>query len=198
VRFRQANGFVILVAMAVVSMAAGACGSDDPTSPSGNGNGDDPAGSFTISASGDVAGSFTGEAVFAVVPSDDAESGEAFGVLLGDQEAGGENFGLNVFLDGERPATGTYPIAEAASDPQITAAAGAAQLSYSDGSGAPSSTAIGPAISGQVEITSSTATEVSGSLTLQLSLTLGDGSSGSATVSGDFTAVGGTVVPPSF
>lgn len=197
-RLRQSKGPAALIAVAVLGMTAAACGSDDPTSPSGNGDGDDPTGSFAVSATGDVAGSFSGEAIFAVVPSDDAESGEAFGVVLGDQEAGGESFGLNVFLDGERPATGTYPIAEAASDPQITAASGAAQLSYSDGGATPSSSAIGPAVSGQVEITSSTTTEVRGSLTLQLSLTLGDGSSGSATVSGDFTAIGGTVVPPSF
>lgn len=190
---RRAAGMTL----AILAFAVAACGGDDPASPGGGGGGGGGTdGTFTATMSGDVQGSFSGSAVFAVVPTGEAQSGQAFGLTLGDQEAGGESFSLQVFLDGSRPGSGTYSVSNDGSGGDITSASGAALLSYGSGGSSASSTASGTAASGQLTITSSSASEVSGSVSLQLDLRFGDGSTGAATVTGDFTAIGGSVSGP--
>lgn len=184
------------MALAAVTFAVAACGGDDPAAPGGGGGGGGGGGTngtFTATMSGDLQGSFSGNAVFAVVPTGEAESGQAFGLTLGDQEAGGESFGLQVFLDGTRPSAGTYSVSNGGSGGDITSGSGAALLSYSSGG---SSAASGTAASGQLTITNSAASEVGGSMSLQLDLRFGDGSTGTATVTGDFSAIGGSVAAP--
>lgn len=178
-----------LSALTLLTAGALACGDDDPASPGGGGGGGggtggDP-GTFTATATGDLSGDFAGNAVFAIVPTGDAPSGEVFGLSMG-----GDGLGLNLFIDGSRPAAGTYQVG--GSGTEITSGTGLGVLTYtSDGS-----FATGVVTSGQIVVTSSTSSQVDGSLNLTISLTFGGGASGSTTISGDFAGITGVVPPP--
>lgn len=161
--------------LAFASFTLAACG-DDATGPKGP-----AAGAARLAISGDADTSFTGQAAFGV---GDSGEGKVFGLVVGSEE-----IGVVLVRAGDRPAAGTYNVADATDETEDPASDFGAMLisETTEGSG------FFVSRSGSVKITSSSAGSVGGSFTMVMDGILqapgeANGTEGTITVSGTFNA----------
>lgn len=175
-----------IVALAAAVMLVTACGGDSSTGPDQT-----PAtSSFTASISGGSSASLKGLATFGT-GTDPQTGDQAFGLFLSDTTGG------YVYIVREQagvPPTGTYPLFDATGDatPGPSDYFALALLGPST-----SPTAAYTSRSGSFTITSSSANELKGTFTINGfggSLTAGD--TATATITGSFDALGGSVNIP--
>lgn len=181
----------VLALLLALPLTLGACGDDDD--PSGP---ETPAeGSFSASISGDLDDSLDGLAYFG--ESTDPSTGETAWVLwlsTSESETSGKTLYFARYDD--RPGTGTYALTNVENDDLDTGELGSFYLD-SSGQGA----AIFGSTGGSLVITDSDDDRMEGTFTVQATGTVFDGSTssdGDVTITGEFTAVGGTTYFPSF
>lgn len=191
----------LMIAGAVV-----ACGDDDdPNDPGGGGNGGD--GTFSASASGAVSGSHSGDAFFGTVEETDTETGDAVVIVLGDLSGVTsirsqqpelfslqESFNMIFASDAASLDEGTYDVVPQPSEgPLLRDGEFIGVLTFTDEDTTPAGSGSALAVSGSIELESVSSGNVEGNFTVQFQVFFGDGTQGTATVSGSFDAVDGTV-----
>lgn len=178
----------------VGALALGACSGDDTPTGSGGGGGG-AAGSFTVDVTGGVTGSFSGSAVQAETPVDPSTGQQGWVIFLG--SASGTADGAFIVRAGSRPGTGSYSVADLNTSTGLTNDQWGALITLGSGT---SLAFLGLSVSGSITITSSSADRVEGTLDFQV--TGSDPSNPqqqvTATVTGNFSAVGSTVNFPGF
>lgn len=171
----------LMVAVAVSAMVA--CSDDDDD---GMGPGDGADGTFTASVSGELSGSLDGSAAFGGAT--DPQTSESAWILVFTTES--SDLVQVVHLGDAQPTTGTFTLSDLTGSGTFDAGDTGAVLTLSDGGVIAFS---GVSVSGTVQITSASASAVSGSFDIQASGVVNPGdpgaSEGTVTVSGQFDAL---------
>lgn len=182
-----------LALLLALPLTLAACGDDDETT----GPGDVVEGTFSASLSGDLDESLDGVAFFG--ESTDPATGETAWVLwLSTTES--ETTGRTLYFAryDDRPGTGTYSLANVETDDFQTGASGEVGSFYLDT--ASDGAAVFGSTGGSLVITESEGDRMEGTFTVQATGSIWDGSTtrdGDVTITGEFTAVGGTTYFPS-
>lgn len=183
--------FATILALPLVAGLAGCEGDDNgtPTEPT--------TGTFSATVSGAINEEIDGVAFFG--ESTDPETGETGWVLwlsTSEQQSAGNT--LYFFRLGDRPGTGTYPLADLEEDDYEDGDLGALYNSVNqDGSGGATFISTG----GTLTVSASSSGGMEGSFDIQAFGTVfsgGTATQGTVTIEGSYDAIGGTVGFPGF
>lgn len=195
-----------LLSCVMIAGAAIACGDDDDPNDPGDGGGGGGDGTFSASASGAISGSRSGDAFFGTAVEADAESGDAFVIVLGDLTgiptsvrgpelfSVQESFSMILASDAGSLDEGTYDVVSQPTEgPILRAGEFIVVMTFTDEATTPGGSGSAIGVSGSVELESVSSGNVEGNFTIQFQVFFGDGTQGTSTVSGSFDAIDGTV-----